>query len=69
MNEGKVDCVRRTLFRIRWLTMSDKERYAYLWKQTRESLYNGHGLNSRYGSLWRESGVGLQGDHMFHPVR
>ena len=69
MNEGKVDCVRRTLFRIRWLTMSDKARYAYLWKQTRESLYNGHGLNSRYGSLWRESGVGLQGDHKFHPVR
>ena len=51
MNEGKV---KRTLFRIKWLAMSEKDRYAYLWKQTRESMQNEHDLYSRYGYLWRQ---------------
>ena len=65
MNEGKI---KRALFRIKRLTIPDKDRYAYLWRQTRENVY-GHGLYSRYGYLWRESGVGLQGNHKLHPVR
>ena len=28
----------RILFKIRWLTMSDKERYIYHWDRTRNSL-------------------------------
>jgi hypothetical protein len=28
----------RILFRIRWITLSDRERYAYLWNRTRNSL-------------------------------
>ena len=50
-DEGKV---KRALFRIKWLTMSDKDRYAYLWKQTRESMY-GDGLYSRYGCMCRQT--------------
>ena len=50
-DEGKV---KRALFRIKWLTMSDKDRYAYLWKQTRESMYV-DGLYSRYGCMCRQT--------------
>jgi len=46
-DEGKV---KKALFRMKWLTMSDKDKYAYLWEQTRESLY-GDGLYSRYGCM------------------
>ena len=28
----------RILFRIRWIILSDRERYAYLWNRTRNSL-------------------------------
>ena len=30
--------VRGILFKIRWLTMSDRKRYAYLWNRTKEVL-------------------------------
>jgi hypothetical protein len=30
--------VKDVLFRVRWLTMSDRQRYAYLWNRTKESL-------------------------------
>ncbi len=30
--------LKRILFRLRWLIMSDRERYAYLWNQTRGNL-------------------------------
>jgi len=30
--------LKRILFRMRWLIMSDRERYAYLWNRTRSSL-------------------------------
>jgi len=30
--------VREILFRIRWLTMSDRQRYALLWERTKKSL-------------------------------
>jgi len=53
VNEGKV---KKALFRIKWLTMSEKDKYAYLWKQTRESMYSEHSLYSRYGYLWRQPG-------------
>jgi len=33
-----VDYVKKILFRLRWLTMSDKERYAYLWNRTLSTL-------------------------------
>ena len=32
------DYFRRLLFRLRWLIMSDRERYAYLWNRTRSIL-------------------------------
>ena len=28
----------KILFRLKWLTMSEKGRYAYLWARTRENL-------------------------------
>ena len=31
-------CIREFLFRVRWLTMSDRQRYAYLWSRTKEIL-------------------------------
>lgn len=34
--------------------MSDRERYAYLWRQTRESIYSEHKLHSRYAYLWKQ---------------
>lgn len=30
--------VRKFLFRLKWLVMSERDRYAYLWERTRESL-------------------------------
>ncbi len=51
MNEGKI---KRAFFRVKWLSMSDKDRHAYLWKQTRENVY-GHELYSRYGCMWRHA--------------
>ena len=30
--------LKRILFRLRWLIMSDRERYTYLWNRTRDSL-------------------------------
>ena len=30
--------VREILFRVRWLTMSDRQKYAYLWNRTKEIL-------------------------------
>jgi len=50
-DEGKV---KRALLRIKWLTMSDKNRCAHLWEQTRESMY-GDGLYSRYGCMCRQT--------------
>ena len=49
--EGKV---KRALFRIKWLTMSDKDRYAYLWQQTMENMYR-DGLYSRHGRMYRQT--------------
>ena len=34
-----VNYINQLRFRLRWLTMSDKERYAYLWRMTKSSLY------------------------------
>ena len=33
-----INRIKKILFRIRWLTMSDRDRYAYLWSRTRNSL-------------------------------
>jgi hypothetical protein len=30
--------IREVLFRVRWLAMSDRQRYAYLWNRTKETL-------------------------------
>jgi len=30
--------IREILFRVRWLVMSDRQRYAYLWNRTKETL-------------------------------
>jgi hypothetical protein len=30
--------IREILFRIRWLAMSDRQRYSYLWNRTKETL-------------------------------
>jgi hypothetical protein len=32
------DYIRKLLFRLRWLIMSDQARYAYLWNRTRSTL-------------------------------
>jgi hypothetical protein len=32
------DLTQKILFRLRWLTMSERGRYAYLWARTRENL-------------------------------
>jgi len=29
---------RKILFRLKWMAMSEKGRYAYLWSRTREDL-------------------------------
>ena len=61
--------IKRALFRIRWLAMSDRERYAYLWEQTRESLHNGHRLHSRYAYLWKQTKDGLYDGYRVRSVR
>ncbi len=30
------DYIEKILFRVRWLIMSDRKRYAYLWNRTQE---------------------------------
>ena len=39
MSGAIFNSIKRILFQMRWLTMSDQKRYAYLWKRTREGLY------------------------------
>jgi hypothetical protein len=34
-----IDYLKRIIFRIRWYTLSDRERYSYLWNRTK----NGYG--------------------------
>jgi hypothetical protein len=36
MRTAIAEYVREALFRIRWLTMSERQRYAYLWSRTKE---------------------------------
>ncbi len=38
MCEAIANRMKRFCFWMRWLTMSDRERYTYLWKRTRNSL-------------------------------
>jgi hypothetical protein len=33
-----VSYISKVIFRVRWLTMSDRDRYAYLWDRTQNSL-------------------------------
>jgi len=33
-----VDFISKISFQLRWLMMSDREKYAYLWNRTRDSL-------------------------------
>ena len=35
MRVGIVNYIRQLRFRIRWVIMSDRDRYAYLWNRTR----------------------------------
>ena len=37
MSAAVVNYMRKIWFRIRWFTMSDRERYAYLWNRTKSS--------------------------------
>jgi hypothetical protein len=50
--------IRRIIFRIRWLFMSEKNRYSYLWARTKElSRIEKLSLASMTGSeLTEESG-------------
>ncbi len=32
------DITQKILFRVRWLGMSERSRYAYLWARTKENL-------------------------------
>jgi len=41
MTERIMDYIKQILFQIRWLTWSDRARYAYLWNRTQETAY-GH---------------------------
>ncbi len=38
MYKAIINYFHRILFRIRWIILSDRERYAYLWNRTRNSL-------------------------------
>lgn len=38
MNTVIADYLRKLVFRLRWLVMSDQARYAYLWNRTRSTL-------------------------------
>jgi hypothetical protein len=33
-----VDSMRKVLFRLKWLMMSEKDRYAYLWSRTKQII-------------------------------
>jgi hypothetical protein len=33
-----VNRMKKIRFQVRWLTMSDRERYTYLWRRTKNSL-------------------------------
>ena len=35
-----VNYIKKILFQMRWLIMSDRERYAYLWNRTRNIQYH-----------------------------
>ena len=37
MSAGMVHLMRRICFRVTWFTMSDREKYAYLWNRTKSS--------------------------------
>ena len=32
-----IGCVKQAVFWLRWLTMSDRKKYAYLWNRTRDN--------------------------------
>lgn len=38
MSEELAGYIKKILFRIKWLTMSDRKKYAYLWNRTRDIL-------------------------------
>jgi len=38
MKTAITEGIREILFWIRWLVMSDRQRYAYLWNRTKETL-------------------------------
>jgi len=38
MYETIANYMKKIYFRLRWFTMSDREKYIYLWKRTRDSL-------------------------------
>jgi len=37
MNKGILDYTRKISFSVKWLIMSDRDRYVYLWNRTRNS--------------------------------
>ena len=39
MKDKIADYIKQTLLWLRWLTMSPKARYAYLWNRTRDNCY------------------------------
>ena len=39
MSEGIMNYIKQILFRVRWLVWSDRQRYAYLWNRTQETVY------------------------------
>jgi len=38
MYEIIANYMKKIRFKVRWLIMSDRERYSYLWKRTRDNL-------------------------------
>jgi hypothetical protein len=38
MNKRIIDYMRKISFHAKWLIMSDRDRYVYLWNRTRNSL-------------------------------
>ncbi len=34
-----IDYINKAWFHLKWLTMSERDRYAYLWNRTRASMY------------------------------
>ncbi len=39
MKDRIASFVKQTFFWLRWLAMSDRKRYAYLWNRTRDNFY------------------------------